>query len=97
MQACRNLTIDRDILDWARERDFAVVTLDADFHTLLAVSGAARPSVVRLRVQGANAEVVTRLLESVLERFSAELKWGSMITAKAKKMTCHRLPVGGGR
>jgi predicted nuclease of predicted toxin-antitoxin system len=73
-------------MDWARDRGFAVVTLDADFHTLLMVSGAVGPSVVRLR-----------LLKGVLERFSAELERGSMITAKAKKMTCHRLPVGGGR
>lgn len=88
---------DADILDWASERSFAVVTLDADFHTLLAVSGATGPSVIRLRIQGANSAVVARLIEVVLGRFSAELGSGSVITVKPKKMTCHRLPIGGGR
>lgn len=43
---------DDEILAWALQRDAVVVTLDADFHAILAVSGASRPSVVRFRLQG---------------------------------------------
>jgi predicted nuclease of predicted toxin-antitoxin system len=71
-----------------------VVTLDADFHAILAVSGASGPSVIRLRLQGLNAPEVVRLVLDLLTRFDADLKLGSLVTVKAMKTTCHRLPVG---
>jgi predicted nuclease of predicted toxin-antitoxin system len=43
---------DAVILQSGRENGRAVVTLDADFHTLLALSGAATPSVIRIRIEG---------------------------------------------
>ena len=40
------------ILAWSLGKNAIVVTLDADFHSILAVSGASGPSVIRLRIQG---------------------------------------------
>jgi predicted nuclease of predicted toxin-antitoxin system len=39
------------ILDAARQRQAVVVTLDADFHQLLAATGAVTPSVVRIALK----------------------------------------------
>jgi len=44
------------ILDIARREQCIVVTLDADFHALLALSGAAGPSVIRIRIEGLRAD-----------------------------------------
>ena len=41
---------DETILATARASDGVVVTLDADFHALLAMSGAPAPSVIRIRI-----------------------------------------------
>ena len=46
---------DQEILAWALGENATVVTPDADFHMILAVSGAAAPSVIRLRRQGLDA------------------------------------------
>jgi predicted nuclease of predicted toxin-antitoxin system len=43
---------DAAILQWSRAHDRAVITLDSDFHTLLALSGANSPSAVRIRIEG---------------------------------------------
>lgn len=43
---------DSRILDIGRQEKMVVVTLDADFHALLALSGATEPSVIRLRIEG---------------------------------------------
>jgi predicted nuclease of predicted toxin-antitoxin system len=71
------------------------VTLDADLHTILALFRASGPSVIRLRLQGLGALEVVELIQNVLAGFEADLKRGSLVTVKAHKTTCHRLPVGG--
>ena len=86
---------DEDILRVSLEKGAVVVTLDADFHTILAVSRASGPSVIRMRLQGLGASEVAKLVEHVMAGFEADLNDGSMITVKAHKTTCHRLPVGG--
>ena len=43
---------DEEILAWSLGKNAIVVTLDADFHTILAVSGASGPSNSRLPVSG---------------------------------------------
>jgi predicted nuclease of predicted toxin-antitoxin system len=40
---------DARILSTARDREASIVTLDSDFHALLATSGASSPSVIRIR------------------------------------------------
>jgi predicted nuclease of predicted toxin-antitoxin system len=85
---------DDEILGWSLGKNAIVVTLDADFHTILAVSGASGPSVIRLRLQGLGAHQVVQLVQNVLARFGGDLGRGSLVTVKAHKITCHRLPIG---
>jgi predicted nuclease of predicted toxin-antitoxin system len=46
---------DAKILETALREGRVVVTLDADFHALLVLSGAAGPSVIRIRIEGLRA------------------------------------------
>jgi predicted nuclease of predicted toxin-antitoxin system len=85
---------DGEILAWSLGRNAIVVTLDADFHTFLAVTGARGPSVIRLRIQGLGAQAVVELVQKVLAEFGGDLERGSLVTVKPRKITCHRLPVG---
>lgn len=87
---------DSEILDYARGRQAVVVTLDADFHAMLAVSGARGPSAIRLRLQGLKGTKVRELVTQVVGRFAAELRRGCLITVKAGKTTCHNLPISVG-
>ncbi len=58
------------------------------------VSGAAAPSVIRLHKQGLNAMAVVGVVRNVLADFQADLEHGALVTFKARKVTCHRLPIG---
>jgi len=86
---------DDAILAWSLGKNAIVVTLDADFHAILAVSRASGPSVIRLRMQGLGAHEVVELVQKVLTGFGDDLERGSLVTVKAQKTTCHRLPIGG--
>ena len=60
---------DEEILTCLAGKSAVVVTLDADFHTILAVSGASGPSVIRMRLQGLGASEVAELVQNVLTGF----------------------------
>lgn len=84
---------DAAILLVARQEQRVVVTLDADFHTSLAVAGATGPSVLRIRMQGLKADQVATLIERVLTLASDELRQGAMVTVADAKIHIKRLPI----
>lgn len=85
---------DEDILAAAGHSNAVVITLDSDFHALVAVRGLRGPSVVRLRREGCRAEMVITLLHPVLERYCAELERGALISVTEHRTACRRLPIG---
>ena len=85
---------DEEILAFSLRMKAVVVTLDADFHAILGVSGASGPSVIRLRLQGLGGPEVAEVVERVLLNFDADLRRGCLVTVKTRKTTCHRLPIG---
>ena len=84
---------DSKILEIGRQEGMVVVTLDADFHTLLALSGATGPSVIRIRIEGLRAENLARLLVNVLQVCSDDLLRGAMVSVTANGVRIRHLPV----
>ena len=60
--------IDAEITALALDQGRTIVTLDSDFHRLLAISGASAPSVIRIRREGLRGSDVAALIGQVLER-----------------------------
>jgi predicted nuclease of predicted toxin-antitoxin system len=58
----RSESTDPEVLQFSLAQEATIVTLDADFHTILAVSGAGGPSVIRFRPQGIRAPDVVSLV-----------------------------------
>jgi predicted nuclease of predicted toxin-antitoxin system len=85
---------DARILDVARERQAVVVTLDADFHALLAKSHATGPSVVRVRIEGLNGERLASILVQVLTAAGAEIEAGALVSVTARQIRVRLLPIG---
>jgi predicted nuclease of predicted toxin-antitoxin system len=59
---------DTAILKAARQRQEVVVTMDAEFHQLLAVSQAKSPSVIRIRIEGLKGVALASVLNQVGDR-----------------------------
>ena len=84
---------DRTILARARDHGQIVVTLDADFHAQLALSGAAGPSVIRIRIDGLKAKPLADLLARVLEQCGDDLRSGAMVTVTESSVRIRHLPL----
>lgn len=84
---------DRVILDWCLANGATVVTLDADFHTLIALSGGTAPSAIRLRIQGLKGPAAARLLLDVVDAHQGELGAGALITLQPSRLRLRRLPI----
>jgi predicted nuclease of predicted toxin-antitoxin system len=84
---------DSKILEFALQEQRVVVTLDADFHALLALSGASEPSVIRIRIEGLRAEAHARLLIQVLSVCESDLEKGSMVTVTDRGIRVRQLPL----
>ncbi|MBK7217088.1 MAG: DUF5615 family PIN-like protein [Candidatus Promineofilum sp.] len=84
---------DATLIDLARQQGRVVVTLDADFHALLALSGADKPSVVRIRIEGLRAEALVVLLQVLLSERSSELDSGALMSVQQKRVRIRYLPI----
>ena len=84
---------DAIILERGREEDRTVITLDADFHALLALSGATSPSVIRIRIEGLKGKTAANLIRTVLIQCEGDLKQGAVVTVERRRIRIRRLPL----
>lgn len=84
---------DEELLAHALREDRTVITLDADFHTLLALSNATSPSVVRIRIQGLRAVELALLVERILSLCPQDLSAGAMVTVDEHSVRVRLLPL----
>lgn len=84
---------DTDILQRAQEDERVVVTLDADFHALLALTEAISPSVIRIRIERLRAQTLTNLLLTVVGECEEDLEQGAVVTVEPSRIRVRRLPL----
>ncbi len=84
---------DEDILALAAAEDRVVVTLDADFSALLALSGEPRPSVVHLRLDGLGHPEAARVVAAIVETVGDDLTAGCIASVTRSGIRIRRLPV----
>ncbi len=84
---------DAQITALAFDQGRAIVTLDSDFHRLLAISGASAPSVIRIRREGLGGPDVAALVGQVLGQLGDQIERGAMVTVTERAVRLHRLPL----
>ena len=84
---------DEAILRRARELNRIAVTFDADFHTLMALTGASTPSVILLRIQRLGDVAFSALIENVCAQLQEALSDGILVTVTSNGVRTRALPV----
>lgn len=84
---------DRAIIEYARQESRFCVTLDSDFHSLIALANTAKPSVIRIRQEGLSGQRVAELLERIYQEIEVDLTRGAFVTVTDKTIRVRRLPI----
>ena len=84
---------DEAILLFGDQEGRVVVTLDADFHMLLANSGATRPSVIRIREEGLKAPELAALVLAIHRKWAEGLSNGCAMVFARGSVRFRRLPI----
>lgn len=86
---------DAQIMSFARNGDFVVLTHDLDFGAILAVTKGAKPSVVQLRADDVSPEAAGAVVIAALRTASTELELGALLTVDAGRARVSLLPLSG--
>ena len=91
----RGLSVASDdaILAAGRAQGRTVITLDSDFHNILALSGESGPSVIRVRWEGLRGPEMAKLIVQVLELCPDELESGAAVSVRRDGIRVRRLPM----
>lgn len=84
---------DRAIIDYARREHRICITLDSDFHAILAVNGMNRPSVIRVRQEGLRGVDMANLLKQVCSKIESQLNTGCLVTVTDEAIRIRKLPI----
>jgi predicted nuclease of predicted toxin-antitoxin system len=84
---------DSKILEHARQDERICVTLDADFHALLATGEAKSPSVVRIRREGLSGKAICDLLLKIWPRIDTAVGEGALVTVTERSVRVRALPI----
>jgi predicted nuclease of predicted toxin-antitoxin system len=84
---------DEEVLAWAQDRGFVVVTSDLDFSAILAASGAEGPSVLQIRSQALSPRFLREVLLAALRHFESHLREGALVSLDEKRSRARVLPL----
>ena len=85
---------DSEILKYCKNKKQTVVTLDSDFHTLLALNSESLPSVIRFRIEGLKANDYLPLIQMVIAQCDDDLKQGCVVSVQETQIRLRHLPIG---
>lgn len=84
---------DKQILDYARRDKRVIITLDSDFHTILALTNASAPSVIRIRLEGLRGPGLAHLIKRIWPEIEPQVKKGAMVTVTELGIRIRNIPL----
>lgn len=83
---------DIEIMSYARQNDYSVLTNDFDFSAILVSTRASGPSVIQIRAEDTRPEALLNRVADALIKFSAAIEQGTILTVDSNKTRLHILP-----
>ena len=86
---------DVEILTWANEHEFVLITNDLDFSAILAASAGASPSVVQIRTQDLLSDEAVSTVARALDAHREDIERGALLSIDEGGTRVRMLPLKG--
>jgi predicted nuclease of predicted toxin-antitoxin system len=84
---------DEEIMTYARINNFAILTYDLDFSSILSFAHELKPSIIQIRTTVHHAEHTVDCLAAALLNNAEEIKKGAILTIDLNKTRVRLLPI----
>jgi predicted nuclease of predicted toxin-antitoxin system len=84
---------DSDIMKYASDKQFVILTHDLDFGSMLAVNAFDGPSVVQIRAQDVLPDRIGGTVVQALRVTETQIKRGALVTIDAERHRVRMLPI----
>jgi predicted nuclease of predicted toxin-antitoxin system len=84
---------DSELMAWAKDGRYVVLTHDLDFGDILAATQANGPSVIQVRTQNIHPDHAATLIIHALKQFQEKLETGALIVVDPVKTRARILPI----
>jgi predicted nuclease of predicted toxin-antitoxin system len=87
------LASDKEVMEYAKQNGYVVLTHDLDFSAMLAAAKAAAPSVVQVRAQDTLSAQFRNVVIGALRQFEFELMSGAIVVVDQLRARARVLPL----
>jgi predicted nuclease of predicted toxin-antitoxin system len=84
---------DVEIMAYAAENDYVVLTHDMDFGAILAATHGEKPSVIQLRMEDVTPQAAGPRVLAALRHMEQELESGALLTIDRRQVRVRMLPL----
>ncbi len=84
---------DAELMAYAVEQDFIVLTHDLDYSAILAATGGQKPSVIQLRADDVSPDSIGRHVVAAVKQVESELQAGAILTIDPSDSRLRLLPL----
>jgi predicted nuclease of predicted toxin-antitoxin system len=84
---------DAEIMAYAAQHDYIVLSQDLDFSTILAATSGTKPSVVQLRSDNLDPDVIGSSVIAALRQLENELQSGAIVSIDPQRTRIRLLPL----
>ena len=84
---------DKEIVEYAKSENRVIVTLDSDFHAIIAVAYESKPSAIRIRQEGLKGSDLAALIENIWPSIIEHLESGAMVSVTEKSIRIRKIPL----
>lgn len=84
---------DTEIMAYAAQHDYIVLSQDLDFSTILAATSGLKPSVVQLRSDNLDPDVIGSTVLAALRQLEGELESGAIVSVDPQRTRMRLLPL----